>query len=102
MIGLKPLKGGSLPFGDRSEYDYLLQIRVADGGENTSLKIAICTDKGLEFFEQESPFEHSFSASGYYIFSRALQRERALRQSCLATSLVVFARWQAPAVIEGK
>ena len=66
--------GGPPPFGDRGEYDYLLRIQVGDGYENTQLNVAIVTQEGLKTFKQETPFEYSFAARGYYIFFESIPK----------------------------
>lgn len=65
---LVAFQGDYLPVEDRREYEYLLQIRAADGVEDTQLTVSIATHHGIEIFEQQTPFEHSFSAAFYYIF----------------------------------
>jgi len=65
---LQVVTGGGLFIGYRDEYEYLLQIRVADGCENVQLLISISTQAGLDIFEEKTPFEYTFAAKGYYIF----------------------------------
>lgn len=68
MVQKFGIKSGTFPMGDRSEYEYLLKISVTDNLPETLLHVVVVTDRGIEMFEHETPFEHAFSATFYHIF----------------------------------